>query len=187
MITTSMIYKNTKRINDQVGALDIAMECAAFLEQSGAFVYRNWEDGELVGGPLIENYYVGISLMFPSKKTPDPAYIARLTNMDCIVEMNKDHYHRVYYERNTDVKFGENMFKKLMSKHEVWIINIKIPQRYLVIDGNTIFNVDGRDMYYDDLEATYDEDASTKAEESSGDGGGDNDFGGEDDDGGFDL
>ena len=37
MITTSMIYKNTKRLNDQRGALDIAMECADFLEQTGAF------------------------------------------------------------------------------------------------------------------------------------------------------
>ena len=40
-------------------------------------------------------------------------------------------------------------------QHKVWLINIKIPQRFLVMDGNTVFNIDGRDVYYDDLEAVY--------------------------------
>jgi len=162
MITTSMIYKNTKRLNDQHGALDIAMECADFLEQTGAFAYTNWEDGEVISGPFISNYYVDITLMFPQQKTPDPDYISRLTKLECLVEMTKDEYKRVYYERNENVKFGAEMFSKKVSTHKVWIINIKIPQRYLVLDGNTLFNIDGKDVYYDDLEATYDKDVNTE-------------------------
>lgn len=169
MITTSMIYKNTKRLNDQQGALDIAMECADFLEQTGAFVYTNWEEGEVVAGPYIKNHYVEITLMYPQKKTPDPDYIMRLTKLDCIVEMTKDEYKRVYYERNPEVKLGDGMFAKKMSTHNVWLINIKIPQRFLVMDGNTVFNIDGRDVYYDDLEAVYDDEAAANTEDDSSD------------------
>lgn len=187
MITTSMIYKNTKRINDDNNALDIAMECADFLEQTGAFAFKNWEDGEFVSGPFIANFYVEFSLMYPKKRTPDPDYIERLTALDCIVEMKEDEYKRLYYERNQEIKFGDQMFEKKVSIHKVWIITIKVPQRFLVLDGNTLFNVDGKDVYYDDLEAVYDEDSAEVTEDTgdiSGDGG--LDFG-DDDDEDFEL
>lgn len=186
MITTSLIYKNTKRLNDNGTLLDVAMECADFLEQTGAFAYKNWEDGEFVSGPYIENYYVTFTLMYPFIKTPDPDFIARIANLDCIVEMHKDEYHRVYYARNEEVKFGDQMFKKNISKHKVWLITIKVPQRFLALDGNTVFNIDGKDVYYDDIDALYDGDIE---QVDSGNEGGGADFGDMvgGDDGDFDL
>lgn len=190
MITTSMIYNNTKRINDDANALDIAMECADFLEQTGAFAFKNWEDGEFISGPYIDSYYVEFTLMYPKKRTPDPDYISRLTALDCFIDMQEDRYKRVYYERNPDIKFGENMFDRKVSEHIVWLITIKVPQRFLVLDGNTVFNIDGKDVYYDDLESIYDEDIeeSKVDSDSAGDisGDGDLDFGDVDDED-FDL
>ena len=155
------------------------MECVDFLE-AGAFAFKNWEDGEFISGPYIANFYVEFSLMYPKKRTPDPDYIDRLLSLDCIVDMQEDKYKRVYYERNQDVKYGDNMFDKKLSTHKVWIITIKIPQRFLAIDGNTIFNVDGKDIYYDDLEAIYDQDIPKGDSEDSGDSfdfdGGDGEF-----------
>lgn len=184
MITTSLIYKNTKQLNDNTSMLDVAMECADFMEQTGAFAYKNWEDGELVDGPFLDRYFVAFTLMYPKKKAPDPDYIARIMKLDCIVKMEKDEYRRVYFERNEDVKFGEQMFTKNIGKHEVWLVHIKIPQRFLILDGNTVFNIDGRDMYYDDIEAVYDNDVS-KSEGEAGSTGGDDMFGG--DEGDLDL
>lgn len=174
MITTSTIYKNTKNVNDNYGKLDAAMEVAAFLEQVGAFAFDNWIDGELVYGPVIEKYYVTIKMMFPKKLPPNPAVFERLTNLECIVELNEDTYKRVALIRDDKVQplefSADNGFTKKTFEHRVWIVTVRVPQRYLSLDGNTVFNIDGEDIYYSDIEAVYqgEEEAEASAADEFG-------------------
>lgn len=182
MITTSTIYKNTKNVNDDYGKLDAAMEVAAFMEQIGAFAFDNWLDGELVFGPQIEKYYVTIKLMFPNKMPPNPAVFERLTNLECMVELNEDTYKRVALIKDENVQPFEYTtqqgFHKKVFEHKVWIVTIRVPQRYLALDGNTMFNIDGEDILYSDIEAIYQgEEEAEESAASSMDSGGD-DFGG---------
>lgn len=183
MITTSTIYKNTKNVNDDYGKLDAAMEVAAFMEQIGAFAFDNWIDGELVFGPQIEKYYVTIKIMFPNKMPPNPAVFERLTNLECMVELEEDTYKRVALVKDDSERpieyTAEQGFHKKVFEHRVWIVTIRVPQRYLALDGNTMFNIDGEDIQYSDIEAIYqgEEEAEESAASSMGGGGGD-DFGG---------
>lgn len=163
MITTSTIYKNSKSIHENGDALDVLLECVDFLEQTGAFVYKNWIDGEVISPPVLEDYYVTFKVMYPKSITPDPDFIPRLIALDCFVEVNKDEYRRIYYERKDNVKFGD-IFDKKMSIHEVNVITFKIPQRYLALDGNTLYNIDGEDTYFNDIEAIYNNEAASAAE-----------------------
>ena len=179
MITTSTIYKNTRRVSDEPSKLDAAMEVAGFLEQVGAFAFDNWVDGELVFGPLIEKYYVTVKLMFPKKLPPNPAVFDRLTNLECIVELEKDTYKRVVLVKDpvrSGIDLGTgNGFQKKMFTHEVWVLTLKVPQRYLALDGNTMFTIDGEDIMFNDLEAVY----QGEEEEKLNSRGPDSDMGGE--------
>lgn len=172
MITTSTIYRNTRRVNEETSKLDAAMEVAGFLEQVGAFAFDNWVDGELVFGPLIEKYYVTVKLMFPQKLPPNPAVFDRLTNLECIVELEKDTYKRVALVKDntrSSIEMGSGeAFQKQMFTHKVWVLTLKVPQRYLALDGNTMFNIDGEDILFNDLEAIYQTDEQEELNNNSG-------------------
>ena len=42
------------------------------------------------------------------------------------------------------------------TNHTVWSITLEIPNRFLPLDGNTTFNIDGEDVNYEDIEVYYD-------------------------------
>ncbi len=181
MIKSSVIYRNTKNLDSDTNLMDAAMEAAFFLEELGILAYRHWDKGELVAGPYVSRFHTTITLMFSIKALPDLLALDRLKNMDCLVSVAKDTYERVVKELLDD---GLNYnFKR--TKHKVILITVKIPNRYLALDGNTVMNIDGEDVYYEDIDVIYDGDAESAEE---GDGGGDSfDMGGGSDDfGGFD-
>lgn len=184
MINSSVVYRNTKNLDDDASLMDIAMECAYFLEQIGALAYQNWNKGEIVNGPIVTRFYSTVSLMFSCKALPDITVLDRLKSMDCKVSHETDTYRRVVtYKENPD---SDNYMQKVVD-HKVWVVTIKIPNRYLALDGNTIMDIDGDDVYYDDIEIIYDGDAEEQLEDGGDDFGGGG-FGGSDDDlgGGFD-
>lgn len=175
MITTSYIYKNTKRLNDNSNSLDTVLECVDFLDRMGASSFKNWLNGELVAGPTISKFFVRTVFMFPEKLLPDPDFIERLQSMNCIVNLTKDSYQRVEYVRNEIT--SSNPLTRHLVEHKVWLIEILIPQKYLALDGNTLFNIDGEDIEYEDLDVIYDSEATQQIEANEGD---DNDMGGDD-------
>lgn len=180
MINSSVVYRNTKNLDDDETLMNVAMECAYFLEQIGALGYRNWDKGEVINGPFVSRFFSTFSLMFSSKALPDTTVLERLKAMDCKVSTETDTYRRVVsYKEHPD---AEEYQQKLVD-HKAWIVTIKIPNRYLALDGNTIMNIDGSDVYYDDIEIIYDGDAEEQMDDGGDEFGGD--FGG-DDLGGFD-
>lgn len=179
MITTSYIYKNTKRLTNNASLLDVALECADFLDRMGASSFKNWLNGELVAGAEIKKYHVRTVYMFPQALTPDPDFIERLQAMNCIVDFKADTYNRVDYVRIDDNP--ESELQKKLFKHDVWLIEILIPIKYLALDGNTVFNIDGEDIEYDDIDTVYDSEA-TRQQDEQGEGG--DEFG---DEGGDDM
>ena len=185
MIKSSVIYRNTKNLDGDVKLMDAAMEAAFFIEELGILAYRNWEKGEVVGGPYLTRFHTTITLMYSMKTMPDMLALDRLKNMDCLTTVVKDEYERVIREKESEESI-DYTFRKV--KHKVILITIKIPNRYLALDGNTIMNIDGDDVYYDDIDVIYDGDAQGgDGDDEFGDGGGGDDFGGGDDDfGGFD-
>lgn len=176
MIKSSVIYRNTKNLDSQTNLMDAAMECAFFLEELGILGYKNWDKGELVSGPFLTRFHTTVTFMFSIKAMPDLLAIDRMKNMNCLTSVKKDVYERVVKKQTTDSDY--NLHKV---KHQVLLITIKIPNRYLALDGNTVMNIDGEEIYYEDIDAIYDDDIAASGEDQD-DGG----FGGGFDSGGFD-
>ena len=185
MINSSAVYRNTRNLDGDESLMDVVMECAFFLEQIGALAYRNWDKGEIINGPHVSRFFSTISLMFSAKALPDITVIDRLKSMKCKVSYETDTYRRVVTYRESDDENAE-YYQKVVD-HKVWIVTLKIPNRYLALDGNTLMNIDGDDIYYDDIEIVYNEEAeeamnSEGGDEFGGGGGGNDDFGGFDND-----
>lgn len=168
MINTSYIYNNTRRLNNDKKVLDVAMDVASFLDEIGAFAYRNWIHGELVDGPTVKKYFTYIKFMFPENLPPDPEVLRRLKKMKCVISIDKDIYKKV-----TLVTDDFNNMRYRNTNHTVWSITLEIPNRFLPLDGNTTFNIDGEDVSYDDIEVYYDDNGDG---DSSGSNTSDDDF-----------
>lgn len=182
MINSSAVYRNTRNLDGDSSLMDVAMECAYFLEQIGALGYRNWDKGEIINGPHVSRFFSTITFMFSSKALPDISVIERLKRMQCKISYETDTYRRVVTYRD-DGEENAEYYQKVVD-HKVWLLTIKIPNRYLALDGNTIMSIDGDDIYYDDIEIVYNDEAEEAMNQ-----GGDDDFGGlggADDFGGFD-
>lgn len=178
MINSSAVYRNTRNLDGDSSLMDVAMECAYFLEQIGALGYRNWDKGEIINGPYVSRFFSTITFMFSSKALPDITVLERLKRMQCKISYETDTYRRVVNYRDESDENAE-YFQKVVD-HKVWLLTIKIPNRYLALDGNTIMDIDGDDIYYDDIEVVYND----ETEESMNQGGGEDDFGGFGDDSG---
>lgn len=182
MIKSSVIYRNTKNLDADTTLMDAAMECAFFLEELGILAYRNWDKGEIVAGPYLTRFHTTVTFMFSMKAIPDLLAIDRIKNMDCLTSIKKDTYERVVRK-----EIGEEQYEMVKVKHKVLLITIKIPNRYLALDGNTVMNIDGEDIYYEDIDTIYDEDVPTGSDDGGDDFGGGFDSGGFDDGGDLEL
>lgn len=168
MIKSSTIYRNTKNLNDDVSLMDVAMECAYFLEQLGALAFTNWDKGELVSGPYVDKFFSTITMMFPKDHSPDMTVLERLSQMNCKFSYEQETYRRVIsYKENED----DRDYKTKAVDHHVLLLTIKIPNRYLALDGNTVYNIDGIDVNYEDIDVVYDDVSSQETESSDEDGG----------------
>lgn len=185
MINSSAVYRNTRNLDGDTSLMDVAMECAYFLEQIGALAYRNWDKGEIINGPIVSRFFSTITFMFSAKALPDITVLERLKKMQCKISYETDTYRRVVNYREGESENAE-YYQKVVD-HKVWLLTIKIPNRYLALDGNTVMDIDGEEIYYDDIEIVYNDEAeeAMNQEDDGGFGGGggmDDDFGGFGDD-----
>lgn len=150
MISTSHIYNNTRRLNNDKKMLDVSMDVVRFLDEIGAFAYKNWIYGEVVEGPDVKKYYTYIKFMFPEDLVPDPEVLRRLKKLNCVISLDKDDYKKVNLVTGD---FSNMRYKNTM--HKVWVVSLEIPNRFLPLDGNTTYNIDGEDINYSEIEVYY--------------------------------
>jgi len=134
-IQSTDTVKNHYKISKSTGLTDILIEFERVLDELGLYTYQNWIEGEIVEGPHLSRYWIELSLMYPREKMPDPTGGMRLIKKDCKVSYQKDYYldpRRV--EEPAD--YQENGSKKpKVDEVPVWIVNIKMPKKYVTIDS----------------------------------------------------
>jgi len=146
------IIKNISSIYDSNNSLRILKDFERVIDELNLYIFRNWEDGELVSGPIVSRHFVECSFMWPEKKMPDPEGGARLLGYGCKVKYGKDFLKKPRrVEEPGD--FRPQSKKGRIDKHPIWIVTIKMPKQ-LIFD---IFKGSVRDSEKDkvDLESIY--------------------------------
>jgi len=91
MQDTVDIIKTIQNVYENDPVFSVLKDYERVLDELGLYVYDNWEDGELVEGPIIGRHFVQCSFMYPRDKMPDPMGGKRLLDYDCKVTFKKDH------------------------------------------------------------------------------------------------
>ena len=90
MQTLKIINDNVKKISETNTLLDMLLEFEGVIDSFDTYAYKNWNKGEVIGGPKLGRYFIEVALMYDYEDMPDPYAIRRLRENDCKVKMYKD-------------------------------------------------------------------------------------------------
>ena len=69
------IIKNVQSLYSVGPTLGILKDFERVIDELDVYVFANWEDGELLSGPVDSRHFVTCSFMWPLDKMPDPAEV----------------------------------------------------------------------------------------------------------------
>jgi hypothetical protein len=119
---------NISQGNDILSTL---IEFERTLDDAQVFAYKNWILGELCDGPTISRYWYKVVFMYPAAMMPDPNAGLRLTKLGAKVNFRKGVFKKpVRVEGPQDWVDPESKRAK-MAEHEVWLVTIELPMKYI--------------------------------------------------------
>ena len=140
------IIRNVQSLYAVGPTLDVLKDYERVLDELDVYVFKNWEDGELLEGPKDERHFTTCSFMWPREKMPDPTGGKRLTDFGCKVFYQKDVY--VYPRKilkQDDFRPGTKKGK--LDQMPIWVVTIRMPKElirtiYSCYEAEQQFNVD---------------------------------------------
>ena len=148
------VIKNISTIYDSNTSLRVLKDFERVLDELNLYVFKNWEDGELVMGPDISRHWVKCAFMWPKDKMPDPMGGKRLLEYNCKVSYAKDVLkvpRRI--EEPSDIR--TNSKKGIIDEHPIWVVTIKMPKQLMFeifkgsVRGKKEENADLQSLYHD--------------------------------------
>ena len=130
MLDIINVIKNTKEVYGANSSLGIIKDFERVLDELDLYVYENWEDGELVLGPIVNRYTVECGFMWPLDKMPNPDGGKRLLDYDCKVTYKKD---KLLVPRKIlspdDYRPGSKKGK--IDEKPIWLVTIVMPKKLM--------------------------------------------------------
>ena len=124
------IIKNVQTLSSNDTAFKILKDFERVLDELDIYVFKNWEDGELIAGPKVSRYSVSCKFMWTRENMPDPEGGARLLDYGCKVVYAKDNLMvpRKVYDPDD---FRPGTKKGKIDAHPIWILEITIPKKLM--------------------------------------------------------
>jgi len=124
------IIKNIESIYDSNTSFGVLKDFERVIDELDLYVYKNWAEGELAEGPIIERHWVTCTFMWPEANMPDPMGAKRLLDYDC----------KVGYKRSTlitprkikkpdDIRPGSKKGK--LDESSIWLVKIQMPKKLI--------------------------------------------------------
>lgn len=128
MLDILEVIKNVESIYNTNTNLSVLKDFERVIDELDLYVYKNWEDGELVSGPHVERHWIKASFMWPKDKMPDPMGGKRLLDYGCKVDYEKTFLLQPRQVKNPeDIRPGTKKGK--LDRKPVWIVTIIMPKK----------------------------------------------------------
>lgn len=153
-IAVKILNDQIKKISETNTLLDMLLEFEKTLDSMDLYAFANWNEGEVLEGPKLDRHYMTVKLMYPQSKMPDPSGAKRLLNRDVLVKYSKDTLLSPRRVRNFDDLIvevspnGEQKYRAKTDSEPVWIVEIKMPRRFVDEFNADIVEMD-EDSYVD--------------------------------------
>jgi hypothetical protein len=124
------VIKNLQTLSESNSSFKVLKDFERVLDELDLYVFKNWDEGELVSGPDVDRYSVTCSFMWDINEMPDPAGAKRLSEYGCEIQYIKD-YVLVPRKIQDPDDYRPGTKKGKIDAHPVWIIKINMPKKLM--------------------------------------------------------
>jgi hypothetical protein len=124
------IIKNVQSLYAVGPTLSILKDFERVVDELDVYVFQNWEDGELLSGPVDSRHFVTCSFMWPADKMPDPAGGKRLIDRGCKVFYKRDELMKPRQIKGPE-DYRPGTTKGKIDAHDIWVVEIKMPKELI--------------------------------------------------------
>ena len=124
------IIRNVQSLYAVGPTLGILKDFERVMDELDVYVFANWEDGELLTGPVDSRHFVICSFMWPADKMPDPSVGKRLLDRGCKVTYAKDELLKPR-EIKSPEDYRPGTTKGKIDAHDIWVVQIKMPKELI--------------------------------------------------------
>lgn len=156
-ISVKMLNDSIKKVSETNTLLDMLLEFEHVLDNLELYAYKNWIKGEVLEGPTLDRHWVGVKLMYREKDMPDPDGAKRILARGGLVKYVQEtlltpRKVRTFDDVTVEVTpDGRNRYKARTDSHPVWVVEIKLPRKY--VDEFSTDAVQADEDAYVDLES----------------------------------
>ena len=131
ILDTLDVIENLSSIYESDRAFAILKDFERVIDELGIYVYKNWDEGELVAGPEVDRHWVKCTFMWPEKEMPDPMGGKRLLDYDCKISYEKSSIIKPRkIKKPDDIRPGTKKGK--LDRKEIWVVKIQMPKKLIV-------------------------------------------------------
>lgn len=124
------IIKNLQTLSSTDSTFKILKDYERVLDELDLYVYKNWLDGELLAGPIVNRYTVTCKWMWPKEDMPDPSGAERLLEYGCKVTYEKNHI-MIPRKIHDPSDFRPGTKKGKIDSHPIWVVTISMPKKLM--------------------------------------------------------
>ena len=124
------IIRNVQSLYAVGPTLTILKDFERVIDELDVYVFANWDEGELLSGPVDSRHFVTCSFMWPADKMPDPSGGKRLLDKGCKVTYAKDELLKPR-EIKSPEDYRPGTVKGKIDAHDIWVVNIKMPKELI--------------------------------------------------------
>lgn len=128
MLDILEVIKNVESIYTTNSSLNVLKDFERVLDEMDMYVYKNWQDGEVAEGPIVERHWIKTTFMWPEDSMPDPMGGKRLLDYGCKVRYGKS-----FLVEPRTVKTPDDLRpgtkKGKLDRKPIWIVEITMPKK----------------------------------------------------------
>jgi hypothetical protein len=121
------VIRNLQTLSENNSAFNTLKEYERVFDELDIYVFKNWEEGELVSGPNISRYSVSCTFMWPEKEMPDPEGGRRLYEYGCQVIYKKENVLIPRKIKDPD-DYRPGTKKGKIDAHPIWTVTVIMPK-----------------------------------------------------------
>ena len=124
------IIRNVQSLYAISPSLGILKDFERVMDELDIYVFKNWENGELLEGPTDSRHFVTCSFMWPEEEMPDPSGGKRLLDRGCKVTYKKDILFKPRPIKGPE-DYRPGTTKGKIDGHDIWVVEIKMPKELI--------------------------------------------------------
>lgn len=124
------VIKNVQTLSENNSAFKVLKDFERVIDELDIYVFKNWEEGELVSGPDVNRYSVKCEFMWDKDEMPDPEGAKRLSDYGCQVVYKKENI-LVPRKIKEPSDFRPGTKKGKIDAYPIWLVEIIMPKKLM--------------------------------------------------------